>query len=69
MKPRASDPDRPAVGVPLPARSNTKDMTTCFPKVLYKRRARFEQAVGKQTIQTHRRYERAVVLRRLLASK
>jgi transposase len=31
----------------IPYRSNTKDMPLFFPKVLYKARARIEQAVGK----------------------
>jgi transposase len=31
----------------IPYRSNTTDMPACFPKALYKARARIEQAVGK----------------------
>ena len=31
----------------IPYRSNTKDMPAFFPKLLYKTRARIEQAVGK----------------------
>jgi transposase len=31
----------------IPYRSNTKDVSASFPKVLYKGRARIEQAVGK----------------------
>src|SRR5438309_2780070 len=31
----------------IPYRSNTRDMPAFFPKVLYKGRARIEQAVGK----------------------
>jgi len=31
----------------IPYRSNTKDMPAFFPKILYKARARIEQAVGK----------------------